>query len=80
MGSGSLLEQIRVELSDRDKTLIVDLNPWEFDDQDDVKGTIIGSVLDTLIKEADPALAKRLVDLMKRIAGPRAAKAVAHGT
>lgn len=78
-GKSSLLEQIRVELSDRDKTLIVDLNPWEFDDQDDVKGTIIGSVLDALIKKADPDLKERLVGLMRRISWSRAAKAVAKG-
>ena len=40
-GKSSLLQQVRVELSLRSKTTVVDLNPWEIEDQDEVKGTII---------------------------------------
>ncbi len=78
-GKSSLLEQVRRELATRENVLVVDLNPWEFDDQDDVRGTIIGSVLDSLIDSVDESKKDRLVGLLKRISWTRATKAVARG-
>lgn len=78
-GKSSLLGQVRSQLRWRGTTVIVELNPWEFDDQEDVKGTIIATVLDELMKNSNEALKGKLGKLIKRISWTRAATAVARG-
>lgn len=78
-GKSSLLGHVRAELSRRGTTLIVEINPWEFDDQEDVKGTIIATVLDELMKHSNEGLKGKLGSLVKRISWTRAATAVARG-
>lgn len=79
-GKSSLLQQVRIELSLRSKTTVVELNPWEIEDQDEVKGTIITAVLDQLHSGSnDPGIKSKLVSLMRRISWTRAAKAIGRG-
>lgn len=78
-GKSSLLAQIRSNLKLANTTLVVEVNPWEFDSHEDVKGTIIATVLDTLIQNSEPGKAEKLKKLVKRISWTRAAVAVASG-
>lgn len=78
-GKSSLLAQVRANLLLANKTLVVELNPWEFGAQEDVKGTIIATVLDKLIQNTDTKTAEKLKKLVKRISWTRAAVAVASG-
>ena len=79
-GKSSLLQQVRSELGLRPQTTVVELNPWEIEDHDEVKGTIISAVLDQLLAgSSDEGIKKKLVGLMRRISWTRAAKAIGRG-
>lgn len=78
-GKSSLLAQIRSNLKLANRTLVVEVNPWEFGPQEDVKGTIIATVLDALIQNTESGKADKLKNLVKRISWSRAAAAVASG-
>lgn len=64
-----------------DDWIIVQTNPWEYDDQLDVKGTLIAEVLARLEGEAgeNQALLDRFEKLFKRISWSRVGIAVARG-
>jgi predicted KAP-like P-loop ATPase len=47
-GKSTVLGLIAADLKDDDAYVVVQTNPWEFDDQADVKGTLIAQVLQTL--------------------------------
>jgi hypothetical protein len=79
-GKSSLLSMVRSELGG-DGVHIVDVNPWEFDDHEDVKGALIGLVLESfsdLVKE-NTTLAAKVKGLAKRISWGRATRAIARG-
>lgn len=79
-GKSSLLSMVRSELGGHG-VHIVDVNPWEFDDHDDVKGALIGLVLESfsdLVKE-NKTLADKVKGLAKRISWGRATRAIARG-
>jgi hypothetical protein len=79
-GKSSLLQQLRVELRSEERTVVFELNPWEFADDEDVKGAIISTVLGDLVKHtADPTLLQRLRDLARRISWKRATKLLTQG-
>jgi hypothetical protein len=61
--------------------VIVRVNPWEFDDQLDVKGTLIAAVLEELEGRlgANEDLKKKLTGLFRRISWSRVGLAVAKG-
>ena len=78
-GKSSLLGLVCHSLQRSEKTVVIEVNPWEFDRQEDVKGTIIATVLDELIKRFDSGPKEKLKRLIKRISWSRAALAVASG-
>jgi hypothetical protein len=47
-GKSTVLGLIAADLKDDDAYVVVQTNPWEFDNQADVKGTLIAQVLQTL--------------------------------
>jgi KAP family P-loop domain len=61
--------------------VLVRVNPWEFDDQLDVKGTLIATVLEELEGRLgdDEKLKKKLKGLFRRISWSRVGLAVAKG-
>ena len=61
--------------------IVIRTNPWEYDDQFDVKGTLIGEVLGRLERERpnDEALKERVGKLLKRVSWSRVGVAVARG-
>jgi hypothetical protein len=79
-GKSSLLSMVRASL-ESEEVHIVDVNPWEFDDHEDVKGALIGLVLDSfsdLVKD-DTTLLGKVKSLAKRISWGRATRAIARG-
>jgi hypothetical protein len=62
-------------------TICIRTSPWEYDDQFDVKGTLIAEVLARLQQEraADEALKERVKKLLKRVSWSRVGIAVARG-
>ena len=78
-GKSSLLGYVRAALQHRNTTLVIDVNPWEFDGREDVKGTVIATVLDELGDHSENGVAEKLKSLVKRVSWSRAALAVASG-
>lgn len=79
-GKSSLLSMVRASL-EGEKVHIVDVNPWEFDDHDDVKGALIGLVLESFgdLVQGNETLMGRIKGLAKRISWGRATRAIARG-
>lgn len=79
-GKSTLLGLIDAAAKD-EPWVIVRVNPWEFDDQLDVKGTLIAAVLEELEWRlgADEDLKKKLTGLFRRISWSRVGLAVAKG-
>lgn len=80
-GKSTVLNLIRSELAQVDDVLVVGTNPWEYDDHDDVKGTLIAEVLDGLREhfDQDAGLKTKIGDLLGRISWSRVGKVVAKG-
>lgn len=78
-GKSSMLLHVKRDLSQRANTVVLEINPWEFDDQDDVRATLISAVLSALTATVPASMTDRLVGLMKRISWGRAMKAVGRG-
>lgn len=80
-GKSTVLNLISAELSQFDDVLVVETDPWEYADHDDVKGTLIAEVLDGLREhfDDDATLKQKVGDLLGRISWSRVGKAVAKG-
>lgn len=80
-GKSTVLNLIRSELGQVEDVLVIGTNPWEYDDHDDVKGTLIAEVLDGLREtfDEDAGLKKKIGDLLGRISWSRVGKVVSKG-
>ena len=79
-GKSSLLQFVKADLSQHSRVRVIEVNPWEFDDHADVKGTLIGLILGQLEEAAENAgLGEKLKGMFKRISWTRAAGALARG-
>lgn len=80
-GKSTVLNLIRSELDQVDGVVVIGTNPWEYDDHDDVKGTLIAEVLDGLREtfDDDTGLKEKIGDLLGRISWSRVGKVVAKG-
>lgn len=78
-GKSTLLELLQREL--RHEAIVIRTNPWEYDDQFDVKGTLIGEVLNRLKEEVefDEGMTEKFTKLVKRVSWSRVGIAVAKG-
>jgi hypothetical protein len=84
-GKSTVLELLNLQLIDVKKYIVVRTSPWEYDDHDDVRGTLIAEVLagiEASIKD-DAALKEKVkhkvTDLARRISWGRVAHALAKG-
>lgn len=83
-GKSTVLKLIEAEFADDPTCFVVATNPWAYDDQDDVKGSLISEILhgiqsqitDAGVKES---VAKKAKELLGRISWSRAAVAIAKG-
>lgn len=84
-GKSTLLRLIEDRLKDEAHLLVVKVDPWEFDDNQDVRGTLIALVLNALQKEVQAEestvpqdrvheIVRKLDRLRRRIAWGRVAK------
>lgn len=83
-GKSTILKLIETEFSDDDTCFVVSTNPWAYDDQVDVKGTIIAEILHGIENQiTDPDLrtsvSEKAKELLRRISWSRAAVAIAKG-
>lgn len=83
-GKSTILKLIEAAFKEDDKFLVVSTNPWAYDDQGDVKGTLISEILHGIESQIpDPGTKKKVATkakgLLKRISWSRAAVAIAKG-
>ncbi|MFT4081392.1 MAG: P-loop NTPase fold protein [Nocardioides sp.] len=83
-GKSTILKLIEAEFKDDDTCFVVSTNPWAYDDQVDVKGTLISEILHGIeIQIPDPGIrakvAAKAKELLGRISWSRAAVAIAKG-
>lgn len=80
-GKSTILGLLNAELESKFSFVVVPTNPWEYDDQVDVKGTLIAEVLTALeARFGESAGVKEKVgNLLKRISWSRATQALATG-
>lgn len=80
-GKSTILKLVSQRLAVDPDVLVIETNPWEYDDHDDVKGTLIAEVLDALREHFDgnAAVVKQIGELLSRISWQRVGKTVAKG-
>lgn len=83
-GKSTVLKLIEAEFRDDETCFIVSTNPWAYDDQDDVKGTLISEILHGIQAQIEDVSVKENVlektkELLGRISWSRAAVAIAKG-
>lgn len=76
-GKSSALEMLGERFADDKTVLVVRVDPWEFEDSDDVRGTLIGHILTDLRNQRPQSFAGQVGDLLKRIAWKRVGKTIA---
>lgn len=83
-GKSTILKLIEAEFKDDATCFVVSTNPWAYDDQGDVKGTLISEILHGIERQVpDPGtkakVAAKAKELLGRISWSRAAIAIAKG-
>lgn len=77
MGKSSLIRLIQVSLKERtdEKIVFVEFNAWLYQGYDDARAALLDVIARTLLKEVekDPALTKKVTDLLARVKWARAA-------
>lgn len=84
-GKSTLLKLVEERLKDQERLLVVKVDPWEFEDSQDVRGTLIALVLNALQERVQAEagekstshvreIVKKLDGLRRRIAWGRVAK------
>ncbi|MFJ8637214.1 P-loop NTPase fold protein [Streptomyces sp. NPDC093568] len=81
-GKSTVLGLLQKELGQQPGYRVVRLDPWEFDDQFDVRGAVIGEVLQDLLtaySDEEGKLDESVNDLQQRISWSRVASSMARG-
>lgn len=83
-GKSTILKLIEAEFKNDDNCIVVATNPWAYDDQVDVKGTLISEILHGIENQVPDAgikaeVAEKAKELLGRISWSRAAVAIARG-
>jgi hypothetical protein len=77
-GKSSALRQIERRFEGDETVVVLPIDPWEYDDSDDVRGRMITQILTDLQDKApDDSLTKQFGDLVTRIAWTRVASTIA---
>lgn len=78
-GKSSILNLVEAAADPR--WIVVRTTPWEYEDQLDVKGTLIAEVLEQIKAKANPAdkVAEKFVGLLRRVSWSRVGMAIAKG-
>ncbi len=80
-GKSTVLRLISRALDPKGDLVVLQTNPWEYDDHEDVKGTLVGEVLDELQEhfDADAGLKDKVAQLLGRISWSRVGSVLASG-
>lgn len=80
-GKSTILNLVSADLSADKSIVVIGTSPWEYDDHDDVKGTLIAEILDALQQtfKDDATLGTKVSELLGRISWSRVGKVVAKG-
>ncbi len=80
-GKTTMLGLLEEELSTKPEYIVIRVNPWEFDDFGDVRGSLIAEVISTLEHHFDgnAPLKEKATELMNRISWARVGTMVAKG-
>ncbi|MDQ1033451.1 hypothetical protein QF035_011033 [Streptomyces umbrinus] len=81
-GKSTVLRLLHKELDAQDGYRVIRLDPWEFDDQFDVRGGVIGEVLQDLLTayKAQDGLPDRINGLLERVSWSRVAVSLSKGS
>ena len=80
-GKSTILGLLEIELAKNKEYLVIKTNPWEYDDQNDVKGSLIADILGAIEEKYkdQESVGEKILGLMKRISWSRVGIAVAQG-
>jgi hypothetical protein len=80
-GKSTVLRLLHDRLANDNHYLVIDIDPWRFDDEADVRGTLMAEVLDHLLETFDSVTGVReaVTALLKRISWGRVAAALGSG-
>ncbi|OUS91939.1 P-loop NTPase fold protein [Rhodococcus sp. NCIMB 12038] len=80
-GKSTALKLLADELAPNRRYVVVRTDPWQYDDHDDVRGTLIAEVLDTFREHFDnnAAIVKKADELLMRVSWSRVTIALAKG-
>lgn len=77
-GKSSVLRMLANRFEDDPRIVVITVDPWEFEDGEDVRGTVISEVLTALSAEHPDSLGKKVGKLLKRVAWKRVGMTVAR--
>lgn len=80
-GKSTVLNLLEKRLETGGRYVVIRTDPWQYDNHDDVRGSLIAEVLDQLgsIFNADGTIKGRITDLVKRISWTRVGLALGKG-
>jgi len=80
-GKSTVLGLLEEALKGTGRYVVITTDPWQYDDHDDVRGTLIADVLDVLRTKFDSTadISKRIKELLQRISWSRATVAIGKG-
>lgn len=76
-GKSSALDMLAARFKDSARVLVVRVDPWEFEDSDDVRATLISHLLTELRAQRPASFAEKVGDLLTRIAWKRVGATIA---
>lgn len=77
-GKSSALRMIEAKFTGDSSVVVITVDPWEFEDGEDVRGTVISEVLTKLRKQHPKSFTDKMGGLLRRIAWKRVGMAVAN--
>ena len=80
-GKSTVLRLLHDELAGEARYLVIDIDPWRFDDQADVRGALMAEILDRLLEATDSVsgVRERISGLLRRISWGRVVAALGTG-
>ena len=80
-GKSTVLRLLHKRLADDNHYLVIEIDPWRFDDQSDVRGALMAEILDHLLEAYDgiSGVRENITGLLKRISWGRVVAALGSG-
>ncbi len=80
-GKSTILELLETQLRSDGRYLVIRTDPWQYDDHDDVRGTLIAEILDALRERFDDSadVKSRIGELLSRVSWSRVGAVVGKG-